>query len=122
MGEAAAKAFGSQLRRLRLSAEMSQEALAERSGLSVRAIADLERGRRSSPRLATLGLLADALKLDDRSRASFFASARAELATGQPTTALPRPAISSGSARASLTRLPIPPTRLIGRDAEVAAI
>ena len=62
--------FGELLRQLRLSAALSQEALAERAGLSVDAIRALERGRRSSPRPDTLGLLFDALDLagDDRQR------------------------------------------------------
>ncbi len=38
--------FGDLLRRLRLAAGLSQEALAERAGLSARGISDLERGAR----------------------------------------------------------------------------
>ncbi|MDQ2831377.1 MAG: helix-turn-helix domain-containing protein, partial [Chloroflexota bacterium] len=51
-GESAA--FGALLRRHRLAASLSQEALAERAGLSANAVAALERGRRSAPRPDTV--------------------------------------------------------------------
>src|SRR3974377_735655 len=57
--------FGQRLRRSRLAAGFSQEALAERAGLSARAISDLERGIHRAPYLATITLLADALGLPD---------------------------------------------------------
>ena len=38
--------LGSLLQRFRLDAAFSQEALAERAGISVRAVSDLERGLR----------------------------------------------------------------------------
>jgi tetratricopeptide (TPR) repeat protein/transcriptional regulator with XRE-family HTH domain len=49
------------LRQLRTSTGLSQEDLAERAGLSVRAIGNLERGRTSRPFGRTIRLLADAL-------------------------------------------------------------
>ena len=55
--------FGDLLRRLRSAAALSQEELAERSGLSRHGISDLERGARHAPRLETVRLLADALAL-----------------------------------------------------------
>jgi transcriptional regulator with XRE-family HTH domain len=61
--------LASELRRLRLEAGLSQEALADRAGLSSDAIAALERGRRRVPRQSTLQLLADALSLDPSQRA-----------------------------------------------------
>jgi len=42
-------AFGESLRQLRIAAALSQEALAERAGLSPRGISDLERGVRRTP-------------------------------------------------------------------------
>ena len=48
--EPAPEAFGEMLRRLRTAASLSQEDLAERAGLSVRGISDLERGVRQAPR------------------------------------------------------------------------
>ena len=45
---------------------LTQEELAERSGLSARGISDLERGRRSRPYFETVRLLASALGLGRR--------------------------------------------------------
>jgi transcriptional regulator with XRE-family HTH domain/tetratricopeptide (TPR) repeat protein len=53
--------FGDRLRHDRLAAGLSQEELAERSGLSVRAISNLERGRVRRPRRDTAQRLASAL-------------------------------------------------------------
>src|SRR5262244_3295058 len=55
--------FAVLLRRHRLLAGLSQEALAERAALSVRGISDLERGVRRAPHPATIARLADALGL-----------------------------------------------------------
>ena len=53
--------FGALLRRQRLAAGLTQEALAERAGLSAKAVSDLERDPARTPRLGTVTLLADAL-------------------------------------------------------------
>ncbi|OLT14867.1 hypothetical protein BJF78_17050 [Pseudonocardia sp. CNS-139] len=55
--------FGAVLRRRRTEAALTQEQLAERTGLSVRTIRDLERGRVRYPRPGSLRLLADVLQL-----------------------------------------------------------
>jgi DNA-binding XRE family transcriptional regulator len=44
-----AVAFGELLKRYRLAVGLSQERLAERAGLSERAVSDLERGLRRAP-------------------------------------------------------------------------
>jgi transcriptional regulator with XRE-family HTH domain len=49
--------FAALLRRHRIGAGLTQEALAERARLSVRGISDLERGVNRTPRLLTVGLL-----------------------------------------------------------------
>ena len=54
---------GSVVRRLRLRAGLTQEGLADRSGVSVRTIRGLETGHRRNPQLASLVQLADALGL-----------------------------------------------------------
>lgn len=55
------------LRRLRDAAGMSQQALAEKAGVSWSIIASLEQGKSANPRLSTLRALATALgvKLHD---------------------------------------------------------
>lgn len=58
-----APTFGDLLRRARREASFTQEVLAERAGISVRAISDLERGVNRAPRRDTLNMLADALTL-----------------------------------------------------------
>src|SRR5947209_11591632 len=63
------QAFAALLRRHRLAAELTQEELAERAGLSVRGISDLERGVNRAPYVATILRLGDALRLSDEQRA-----------------------------------------------------
>jgi predicted ATPase/DNA-binding XRE family transcriptional regulator len=87
--------FGMVLQRLRRMAGLSQHELAERAGLSLRAIADLERGARRQPYPATVRRLATALELNDADRAVLLSSTTVD-ATGahpaedQQTRALPR--------------------------------
>jgi predicted ATPase/DNA-binding XRE family transcriptional regulator len=69
-------AFGSLLRRYRLAAGLSQEALAERARISLQAVGALERGHRRAPQRETLGLLVEALALDPGQRSGFEAVAR----------------------------------------------
>ena len=71
-----AETFGAMLRRYRQAAALSQEALAERAGLSAVTISALERGARRSPYLGTVELLATALALDAADRAALIAAAR----------------------------------------------
>ena len=104
--------FGMLLRRHRLAAGLTQEALAERAGLSTRGVQDLERGIRQAPRAETVRLLADALALDAAARAGLIAAAHPELAAS----ALATPVF------VRLPTLPIPPTVLVGREQEVAAV
>ena len=74
------EAFGSLLRAGRLAAGLSQEELAGRSGMSVRAISDLERGRTRWPHPDSVNRLADALELGGVRRAEFVALAARRLA------------------------------------------
>ena len=100
--------FGALLRRTRTAAALSQEALAERAGISARAVGDLERGVHHAPRLETVRLLADALALDAQDRAALLAAARPDLPTAPPSPERP-------------TR-PMFLTPFLGRTTEVAAI
>jgi predicted ATPase/transcriptional regulator with XRE-family HTH domain len=70
------RSFGALLKRQRLAAGLTQEALAERAGLSPKAVSDLERDPARSPRLGTVTLLADALAVDPDARAELLAAAR----------------------------------------------
>src|SRR5436305_1795821 len=68
--------FAALLRRERLQAGLSQEALAERAGISSKAISDLERHPDRVPHLETVRLLAEALGLGDEERAELLAATR----------------------------------------------
>lgn len=67
--------FGELLRAIRVATGLTQEDLAARSGLSVRAIGELERNRTRKPYLRSARLLADALDLSDSVRARFLDAA-----------------------------------------------
>src|SRR5262249_55779580 len=111
MTASATETFGAQLRRYRLAAGLSQEALAERAQLSPDAIAALERGRRHAPRSDTVVLLSAALGLAPADHATLIAAATAARA---PPGMAPVPGPPS--------QLPVPPTPLIGREHEEAAV
>jgi transcriptional regulator with XRE-family HTH domain len=72
----AAEPFGQLLRRHRRARGLTQEQLAERSGLSVYAISMLERGTRTAPRGRTVESLARALELDAPERDALVAAAQ----------------------------------------------
>src|SRR5688500_7375344 len=101
--------FGDLLRLYRLAAGLTQEELAERAGVSARAISDLERGARGLPRKDTLQMLLQALDLSPSDRDALVAAARRS------------PASTGGRGRAdALPALPVSPTPLIGRERELA--
>jgi transcriptional regulator with XRE-family HTH domain len=77
------------LRQRRVAAGLTQEDLAERSGVSVRAIADLERGRTRRPYPSSVRALARALGLPDSAGAELVARFRAAGAGGSDATARP---------------------------------
>jgi tetratricopeptide (TPR) repeat protein/transcriptional regulator with XRE-family HTH domain len=95
--------FGGLLRRLRGEAGWTQEELAEAAGLSVRAVAYLERGAVATPQKETVRLLAGALGLAGQARAGFEAAARGRAGPGgvaAATRTLPRDIASfTGRAR-----------------------
>jgi predicted ATPase/DNA-binding XRE family transcriptional regulator len=104
--------FASLLKRARLRAGLTQEELADRSGLSVEAISALERGFRRHPRQATLVLLADALDLAGAERDAFV---EAKPLRGRGPRRAPAPAGRGGGG----AELPRPPTGLIGRETDL---
>jgi predicted ATPase/DNA-binding XRE family transcriptional regulator len=103
--------FGELLRRFRVAAELSQEELAQRAGLSVRGISDLERGARRAPHPHTVAALAEALGLAAEER-------RRLLAAGTRRRALARPQRPDPSR----TNLPVPATSFVGREDEQATV
>ncbi|MGC0334036.1 tetratricopeptide (TPR) repeat protein/transcriptional regulator with XRE-family HTH domain [Streptomyces sp. SAI-170] len=98
--------FGALLRELRLAASLTIEALAERSGVSVRGIGDLERGRRAAPQRRTVAALADGLALAEADRERLLAAARA----GR----------SPGYSPAGVRAFPRGIADFVGREAELA--
>ncbi|HUC26354.1 MAG TPA: tetratricopeptide repeat protein [Streptosporangiaceae bacterium] len=72
----ASDTYGRLVRRHRLASRLSQEELADRSGLSVRAIADIERGRTTRPHRHSVQVLADALGLPEPERRQLDRAAR----------------------------------------------
>jgi tetratricopeptide (TPR) repeat protein/transcriptional regulator with XRE-family HTH domain len=68
--------FAGLLRKLRADARLTQEELAEASGVRPRSISDLERGVAVTPQRETVRMLADALHLTGTDRAEFEAAAR----------------------------------------------
>ncbi len=109
--------FGTLLRRYRLAAGLSQEALAERAGLSVQGLGALENGRRQAPYRHTVGLLAEALGLDAAQRAALEG---AVVRRRGPPPAVPQTPPPPATARPVPHNLPAPTTALIGREHEVA--
>jgi transcriptional regulator with XRE-family HTH domain len=101
--------FGDLLRRHRNSAGLTQEDLAERTGLTPQAISLLERGERRRPHRFTVQKLAEALGLEGGDLASFEAATR-------------RSSARHTTAESSRRTLPAPLTPLIGRENEAAVV
>jgi predicted ATPase/transcriptional regulator with XRE-family HTH domain len=110
-------AFGTVLRSMRLAAGLSQGALAERAGLSEKAVGALERGDRTTPRPATVVLLADAMGASPAERDRLLAAAHAE--GRPPERGLPTDTDAESVARHGLL---VPPTPLLGRQQDIAAV
>jgi predicted ATPase/DNA-binding XRE family transcriptional regulator len=101
--------FSEVLKQHRSRARLSQEELAGRSGLSIRAISNLERGVNRAPRNDTVRMLAAALQLAGQERAAFEAAAY-----GDPIPAAAVPAPTSN--------LPRQLTRFVGRERELGLL
>ena len=97
------------LKRLRVTAGLTQEELAQAAGISPRSVSDLERGINRTARKDTARLIADALSLSGSMRELFEATARGQVPT---TTAEPDEAAG---------RLPAAATPLVGRASDVLA-
>ncbi|SDP98219.1 ATP-binding protein [Lentzea jiangxiensis] len=132
-------AFGDFLRFFRLRALMTQEDLAERTGVSVRAISDMERGRALTPQRRTVELLVDGLGLNGEEAADFIARSRLkrrppaqpavmEFKGGDgdqpksPLLAAPTTAPAAAAVPSTACALPPMLVELTGREAEQAAL
>ena len=111
-------AFGALLRRHRSLAGWTQEEVARRSGLSLRALSDMERGRTARPFLRSARLLADALELDAPARAelmsALYAGADPPASARGRDEELPRPEVPC--------QLPAPVRHFTGRGGELQAL
>ncbi len=105
------QSFAELLRHYRLAARLTQEELAERSAVSVRAISDLERGVKTRPQRETVRLLAAALGLTDTQRDQFLGSRSSA-----------EPGSATEDTRLALGNLPAPPTPLVGRQESTTTI
>lgn len=114
MPERERRSFGILLRSYRRAANLSQEELAARAGLSAQAISTLERGARRRPRTSTVELLARALSLSDGQRTALVAASREQpdSSAGEPPGTHP-PQPCSGVP-------PDPTAHFVGREAELA--
>lgn len=105
--------FGQLLKQFRTDAWLTQEALAERAGVSPRSVRALEHGS-GQPQRETALRLASALALEGEQRAQFLAAAAPA----------PRKANAGASSAPDLLFpvLPLPPTAMVGRSEETAAV
>ncbi len=106
--------FGAKVRKLRVAAGWTQAELAERAGISERAVSDIERGLRGTVYPATARQLAAVLGVTGARLPAFLTEARRRAeGTGQLVDEIgPVP----GTHRA---RIPAPLTRMLGREAEL---
>ncbi len=104
-----AEQLGELLRSLRSAALLSQEALAERSGLSTRTVSDIETGSARTPRLITVMLLAEAMALSEADRTRLQDAAR-------------RPAARPAGTKTFSPSLALQATPLVGRDRDAEQV
>src|SRR6266536_1007163 len=104
--------FGELLRQHRRAAGLTQEALAERTGLSVHGLSDLERGARQRPHPSTTRRLAQALGLSDAERAAIEVVGARQAALGANGSRPERPP----------SNLPAPLTGFVGREHALADV
>jgi predicted ATPase/transcriptional regulator with XRE-family HTH domain len=127
--------FGARLRHYRELAGLSQDQLAERAGLSAKAIGALERGERRRPHPQTVDLLVKALGLGPAERAALVAAAvghGSALPVASSLASSSRPAVADSEpipaapllaeGVTSRSNLPAPPTAFVGREREVGEL
>ena len=102
--------FGAVLRGFRRRARLTQEELAERAGVSVRTIRNLESDRLNTPRLSSVRALAEGLGLEAEERQRF------DRLAGLDVEARHVAASTTGGS------IPAPLSPLVGRDAEMSRL
>ena len=114
--------FGLWLQRRRKALDLTREELAGKIGISVSALRKIESDeRRPSKQLAEL--LAKALEIPAEEYSSFIRIARGELSTERLKSPPPLPNIHRHQSLQTFSKpIPIPPTPLIGRETELAAL
>jgi tetratricopeptide (TPR) repeat protein/DNA-binding XRE family transcriptional regulator len=111
--------LGTWLRSCRGSAGLSQEELAERAGLSVRALSNIERGRTEYPHPGSLLRLADALALQGQARADLLELGRRP---AERFPMAPGPVPPAGKVLIVPRQLPASVRQFVGRDHELAVL
>ena len=109
--------FAMQLRRYRLRHRLTQEALAERAGISSRSIGEMERARGRGPRPRNVESLATALDLNGDERDAFI-DAGSSLFWGNRVGSSEEPRTPAAPAR----HLPPDVVDFVGRDDELALL
>ena len=113
--------FAGLLRQLRAEAKLTQEDLAEATGLSIRSISDLERGVSRTAHKDTGVVLANALSLPGPVRELFVAAARGK-APAADVLAARGEAVPGASAAAATRALPRDIAAFTGRQAELGQL
>src|SRR3954465_14036047 len=109
MKTASGSTFAGQLKALREAAGFTQVELATIAGLSEHAVSALERGERRRPHVETVRALASALDLPPPARDALMGTARAP------------PQVPAADELIG-ARIPVAPTTLVGRDADVTTL
>ncbi len=105
--------FGKQIRLLRAAAGLTQAELAESAGISERTVSDLERGLRGTVYPATSRRLAASLSVSEEQLPRFLLEASGAHAMREPIADVP-PSYDERKP------IPVPLTRLLGRELEVS--
>jgi tetratricopeptide (TPR) repeat protein/transcriptional regulator with XRE-family HTH domain len=119
--------LGTLLREWRQRALLTQEQLAERTGLNVRTVRGLESGSPRRPRTASVQLLAEALGLDTAERAALVSAARSAPAqdgsvSGPAVDAHSEPAAAASSVPLIPKQLPAEVADFTGRDVHIITL
>jgi non-specific serine/threonine protein kinase len=118
MSNVEAQSFGDLLRYYRRAAGLTQDQLAERAGISERAVRDLERSAKLRPHSGTVERLAAALSLSVQQRGDFELAACSSAGPALPDVLNTVTAVAA----APTHNLPAPLTSFIGRSDELADV